>query len=549
MNKVFDVNITNPQHSNFLVYNSSTSKWENTNVVDIDTLSNLSDTTISSPQDAQFLRYDAAFTQKWINTDLNLNGVKDVNISSLQNNQVLKYNSTSGKWENAIISSTVGELSDVYINNLQDLQMLAWSHSAQKWINFSLTISQPTTALLADTNITGNSLNLANGHVLQYNGTNWVNAALNLFDGNAATLTGTLIKERLPSTMNTTSFNGILQTVAGVNIISGNDFQGKNVILGGHNQSPKITMQYFDDNRGAVYDKNISIGQQNIMPNTGGGPCYPPTNSLGINFQNNSDGVYFGIYEYATGNYRPVLKWGDDSADSPFSIEKMNPSGNVVNHWDFHHDGLFTSKKLELDESIKAAKTGSNYRMELDSTGRMALNYNGVSNIGASSNHTDNNIMLDGLYGNMSCKGDLRKYYTSAGNTVIRFSVNYLGQGYFAHSVTATSFVTSSDDRLKHNEEVINNGLEILAQLSPQKYDKTIEFDSNIESARVEAGFIAQEVLQTDVSWAVVKPEDPETQPYSLDYSSLFTYAVAAIKELNVITKTLENRIAVLEGK
>ena len=84
----------------------------------------------------------------------------------------------------------------------------------------------------------------------------------------------------------------------------------------------------------------------------------------------------------------------------------------------------------------------------------------------------------------------------------------------------------------------------------------------DLESASIEAGFIAQEVLLTDVSWAVVTPEDLQTQPYSLNYNSLFTYAVAAIKELDAIRKTQaftidalkkrvtsnETRLAKLEG-
>ena len=84
----------------------------------------------------------------------------------------------------------------------------------------------------------------------------------------------------------------------------------------------------------------------------------------------------------------------------------------------------------------------------------------------------------------------------------------------------------------------------------------------DLENATVEAGFIAQEVLQTDVSWTVVAPENPDTKPYSLDYNSLFTYAVAAIKELDAIRKSqavtidalktrvtsIETRLAALEG-
>lgn len=537
-------------------------------------------------------------------------------------NSVLKFVSSGGGGFFEALPVLLNDLSDVHIQGVQNLQTLIYSDTAEKWLNASLNISQPTDALLNDSNITAD---LANGHVLQYdeNTNTWGNAALpNFIDGsvlNATNLnTGTVDKDRLPSTMDATHFAGHLTTdpnanitcgndifsagdikalgvlnldtgtysggnlistvniIAGSNVeatsnvtagvdvnatgrvISGTELKGQDLILGGHTKTPKISLDYYFYNNNPAWHKNVTIGIKNDMPNGGNGPAFPPNNSLGINFQNNSDGLYLGIYEYSSGNYKPVLKWGDDAEDSPFSIEKVYPNGNIANHWDFHNDGLFTSKKLELDESIKAAKTGSNYRMEIDSSGRLGLNYNGVSNLGTSSNHTSNNIMLDGLYGHMSCKGDLRKYYGTTNSTTLRFSVNYLGQGYFAHTVTAQGTLLTSDDRLKHNEEVITNGLEIVGQLLPKKYDKTMwtsEFDVDLENGTVEAGFVAQEVLQTDARWAVVTPENPDTEPYSLDYNSLFTYAVAAIKQLDTIRKmqalrisNLETRLAALEG-
>ena len=66
----------------------------------------------------------------------------------------------------------------------------------------------------------------------------------------------------------------------------------------------------------------------------------------------------------------------------------------------------------------------------------------------------------------------------------------------------------------------------------------------DLENASVEAGFIAQEVLNTDLSFAVVTPEDPETEPYGLNYNSLFTVAVAAIKELDSKVTALEAKLA-----
>ena len=103
---------------------------------------------------------------------------------------------------------------------------------------------------------------------------------------------------------------------------------------------------------------------------------------------------------------------------------------------------------------------------------------------------------------------------------------------------------STSDDRLKHNEEHITNGLKVLSQLVPKKYDKTQEMLSadyvgDLPSDYiVEAGFIAQEVLETDISFVVKIPDNVETTPYGIDYNCLFTYAVAGIKELDSIVTT-----------
>ncbi len=132
----------------------------------------------------------------------------------------------------------------------------------------------------------------------------------------------------------------------------------------------------------------------------------------------------------------------------------------------------------------------------------------------------------------------------------------------------------TSDDRLKHNEEDIS-GLSILRQLKPQKYIKTEkpirDDDGNILtdyvnddiSGNIEVGLIAQELLETDISFVVIKPEEDNSgeeysadfQPYYVDYNIVFTYAIQAIKELDEKMNNLEaenslllSRVAELEN-
>ena len=117
-----------------------------------------------------------------------------------------------------------------------------------------------------------------------------------------------------------------------------------------------------------------------------------------------------------------------------------------------------------------------------------------------------------------------------------------------------------SDDRIKFNETNITNGLEVIRKLSPERYTKRLP---NQTTGIEEAGFIAQEVLTIpELKFAVTHPNkeiiegDPNTRYYTLTYDSIFTYAVAGLKELDTIVQkqaqlisSLEARIKTLEGK
>ena len=146
---------------------------------------------------------------------------------------------------------------------------------------------------------------------------------------------------------------------------------------------------------------------------------------------------------------------------------------------------------------------------------------------------------------------------------------NYVGQTRVNYIRGTTEFSqtayfpagTPSDDRLKHNEQIITNGLSVLSQLTPKKYDKSqvimaADYIGDISGEyTVESGLIAQELLETDISFVVKIPDDLEIDPYGVDYNSVFTYAIAGIKELDAIVttqaatiSTLEERLAALEA-
>ena len=163
-------------------------------------------------------------------------------------------------------------------------------------------------------------------------------------------------------------------------------------------------------------------------------------------------------------------------------------------------------------------------------------------------------------------------------------------------TLTAGGASVNSDDRLKHNEVNINNGLDVIDQLSPKFYQKTqVLLDASYNGDlsgyawTLEAGLIAQELLQiSDLSFTVGGGDYYEqtykyitqindlsnsyydlsnsyydlsnanyeisynliVQPYNVNYNSIFIYGLAAIKELHTKVKAKEigilNRQAII---
>jgi cytoskeletal protein CcmA (bactofilin family) len=120
-----------------------------------------------------------------------------------------------------------------------------------------------------------------------------------------------------------------------------------------------------------------------------------------------------------------------------------------------------------------------------------------------------------------------------------------------------------SDNRLKHNEIHITNGLDIIRQLKPQKYQKTLEMKEADYNGDVsgywhwESGFIAQEILEIDDLKYIVKGGDYIDSSgnlvpaiYHLEgYKDIFVYNVQATKELDIIVQRQQTEITELKSE
>ena len=98
--------------------------------------------------------------------------------------------------------------------------------------------------------------------------------------------------------------------------------------LGEDNGVSHINILFDDHSSGPVFDTAIFIGKTNHLPNgENAAPTHMPGQAYGIQFQSNSDGAFYGIERYGNNQYRPIIKWGDDVLDTPFTIKSHSGTG------------------------------------------------------------------------------------------------------------------------------------------------------------------------------------------------------------------------------
>ena len=112
-----------------------------------------------------------------------------------------------------------------------------------------------------------------------------------------------------------------------------------------------------------------------------------------------------------------------------------------------------------------------------------------------------------------------------------------------------------SDDRLKFNEQDISNSLHLIRQLTPKKYDKSSVLNQELNTIQ-EAGLIAQDILLiNDLSWSVSggdyydQSNNLIEESYRLAYNSIFTYNIAATKELDILVQQQISEIESLKSE
>lgn len=188
LNDHSDVNITSVADNEFLVYNSTSSKWENVSGTEVLSINDLNDVITKNaqgqqlPTNGQYLRWTTQAGGYWQAADgtfsAALDDLTDVTISSVADDHILQYNSSTSQFENVAIGTAIGsanlrfeDLSNAGTGTAQNNDFWLYSTNSQK---YQLTQF----ALQMMSNVTTDNT-LANGHILKYNSSTqqWENEA------------------------------------------------------------------------------------------------------------------------------------------------------------------------------------------------------------------------------------------------------------------------------------------------------------------------------------------------------------------------------------
>jgi hypothetical protein len=190
-----------------------------------------------------------------------------------------------------------------------------------------------------------------------------------------------------------------------------------------------------------------------------------------------------------------------------------------TNHTDYQNVGISDSRMvIQHDGKVGIGTTSpaADAKLHINASNANNLrlttlghpNYpNLQTNFTYGANHID-------VYNSSSTKG-----FGSTGDGYMMYLNFYSGAGV----VLTSGSPVSSDDRLKHNEKIITNGLDIINQLEPKKYFKSLkrydeehnyELDGDGKPItddfyRTETGLIAQQVMTIDdLKYTVDEVED-----------------------------------------
>lgn len=304
-------------------------------------------------------------------------------------------------------------------------------------------------------------------------------------------------------------------------------------------------LQAFKNNSGGT---GFDFG--NLILNSGGGNVGIGTTSSTMNFRVDGDSMFgdavdntkYGLVQIVRVSAQPDNKHHLSFVRNGNKVAGMGflPSSNVFqitnNSFNSTTDGIhLTANAVGINTTSPAQALHVNGNQQIRNT--------------ASASYLTLVNHLSGIGWNI-----FTNYSTTFNNFHIQ---NATGGGGVYMSSGDTFWRSMSDDRLKHNEVEITNGLEVIMKMKPQFYDRSsqmldADFNGNLDELGIkyykESGFIAQEVYEIPELRHIVDDSDSD-MPWSIIYPQIIPYNTSAIQQLKKENDELKNKVLELENE
>ena len=256
----------------------------------------------------------------------------------------------------------------------------------------------------------------------------------------------------------------------------------------------------------------------------------------------------FGIYDDTNATYRMVINnttgkvgIGTDSPDRPLDItdDANDGTGGLVIHSYLPTlelddiSGSGTSFILQHDATNTLFKHDTTERMRIDSSGNLLVgtaSYQGSGGSGAKGTY----IGESGLFSATRSDGTVAVFNrTTSNGTAVELRKNGTTVGSISVTSSATSYNTSSDERLKEN---ITDSADAGSKVDAIQIR---QFDWIADGSHQDYGVIAQELVE--VAPEAVSEGDTEEDMMGVDYSKLVPMLIKEVQSLRSRVAELEN--------